>query len=80
MEHKKLIEEIDGLPPLAQRQVFDFISFLKSRYHQPLQNRQAAKTALADEPFIGMWKNRTDMSDGASWVRNLRNSEWKLKE
>ncbi|NJN67673.1 MAG: hypothetical protein HC884_13650 [Chloroflexaceae bacterium] len=27
---------------------------------------------LADEPSVGMWKDREDMQDSVAWVRNLR--------
>lgn len=76
MENEKLIREFNGLPHLAQRQVFDFISFLRTRYKEPGKNYRTEKTSLADEPFIGIWKNREDMTDSTSWVRNLRSSEW----
>lgn len=31
---------------------------------------------FANEPFVGMWKNRTDLADSGEWVRQLRQSEW----
>ena len=72
MEHERLINEFNGLPPLAQRQVFDFISFLRNRYRQYNKNCHAEKPPLSKEPFIGMWKNREDMTDSSSWVRDIR--------
>jgi hypothetical protein len=33
------------------------------------------KTDLADEPFVGMWRNREDLKD-SRWVRNIREREW----
>ena len=34
MEQEKIINEISNLPPDAQRQVVDFIAFLKTRYRR----------------------------------------------
>jgi len=31
---------------------------------------------LADEPFVGMWKDREDMQDSTKWVRGLRRNDW----
>ena len=31
---------------------------------------------LKDEPFVGMWKDREDMADGAAWVKGLRQRQW----
>ena len=64
MEHERLIHEFNELPPLAQRQVFDFISFLRTRYKQSVKKHQTEKVPLANEPFIGMWKNMEDIPAG----------------
>jgi len=29
-----------------------------------------------EEQFTGMWKDRQDMKDSASWVCNVRKKEW----
>lgn len=33
---------------------------------------------IRDEPFIGMWHDRPEMSDSSAWVRGLRLGEWGL--
>ncbi len=33
-------------------------------------------TDLWDEPFIGMWRDREDLSDSSQWVRQVRVQEW----
>lgn len=76
MTHRKLLDEYIALPVDAQRQVANFIFFLQQQYavNQPVQkNRQ---TDLKKEPFIGMWRNRQDLSDSSNWVRKTRTSEW----
>ncbi len=72
-----ILNEINSLPIEAQKQVSDFIAFLKTRYSVPMNIRKTKRIRLADEPFIGMWQGREEMSDSTAWVRNLRSSEWK---
>ena len=76
MEATNLVRDIGSLPPEAQKQVSDFVAFLKTRYPVAKSGRKAKRTKLADEPFIGMWRDREDMQDSSAWVRRLRESEW----
>jgi hypothetical protein len=76
METANLIRDIGSLPSGAQKQVADFVAFLKTRYPVAQTTRKAKRTKLADEPFIGMWSGRDDMKDSSAWVRRLRESEW----
>lgn len=76
METTSIAQEIASLPPEAQRQVVDFVAFLKTRYPAWQAVRKAKRTKLADEPFIGMWRGREDMQDSTAWVRRLRRREW----
>jgi len=73
---KKILSQLAALSPEVQREVSDFIAFLKSRYKQMPPKKEAKKVNLNKEPFIGMWKDRQDMKDSASWVRNVRKKEW----
>lgn len=74
MEPDKIYNEIATLPPEAQRQVADFISFLKTRYQS--SPKSARQKDIISDPFVGMWKDRKDMKDSSEWVRNVRQSEW----
>jgi len=71
-----ILKEIDSLPMEQQKEVSDFIAFLKSRYTVPMTVRKNRRIRLADEQFIGMWQGREDMRDSTGWVRNLRSREW----
>jgi hypothetical protein len=71
----QISQEIDSLPPEAQKQVADFIAFLKTRY-KPVSKRRVKKGNLENEPFVGMWKDREDMRDSVQWVKELRQREW----
>jgi hypothetical protein len=75
MESSSIIQDIDSLPPEAQRQVADFVAFLKTRY-RTAPGAPKSRRKLADEPFIGMWCDRDDLKDSSAWVRELRRREW----
>ena len=76
MEAANIVREIASLPPEAQRQVMDFVAFLRARYPTTQPVRKTRRTKLANEPFIGMWRDREDMQDSTAWVRSLRQREW----
>jgi len=76
METANIVREMASLPPEAQKQVIDFIDFLKARYPSAQMTKKARRTRLTNEPFIGMWRTRGDMQDSSAWVRNLRQREW----
>jgi len=75
MSEKTDWKEIANLPPEAQRQVMDFIAFLRDRY-APGRLRKAKQLKLDDEPFVGMWQDRDDLKDSTRWVRETRAREW----
>jgi hypothetical protein len=76
METTNIVREMADLPPDAQKQVVDFVAFLKARYSSTPITKRAKRTKLANEPFIGMWRTRKDLQDSAAWVRSLRQREW----
>lgn len=71
MEQEKIVNDISKLPPEAQQQVADFIAFMKARYKKSRKKRQPRRTNLADEPFIGIWKDRENMKNSGMWLRNI---------
>ena len=76
MNAQALSREIKELPSDVQREVLDFVEFLRSRYMAAGTRARKTRVPLSREPFIGVWKGRKDMSDGAQWVRGLRHREW----
>lgn len=76
MIDKDIINEVNALPPEGRRMVEDFIAFLKQRYGYSCEVKPAPQTPVENEEFIGMWKDREDMTDSHEWVRKLRESEW----
>ena len=79
MEQEKIFDDISNLPPEAQRQVVDFIAFLRTRYKRSEQEKQTKRINLVNEPFIGIWKDRKDMNNSSKWLRNVRKTEWGSK-
>lgn len=77
MKPEKLWQQFDTLPTEAKREVVDFIAFLQIRYERRVIAKKPKKSKLRNEPFIGMWKDRDDMSDSVAWVRELRRRHWK---
>lgn len=80
MKPQDINNDIATLPPEAQQQVFDFIEFLKLRYKRIRPGKKSARNKIANDPFIGIWKDRKDMQDSAEWVRSTRDSEWGAKK
>lgn len=76
MGPQNINEEISTLPPEAQRQVFDFIEFLKTRYRRSQPGKKAVRSKISNEPFIGIWEGRKEMKESSQWVRSTRESEW----
>ena len=77
MKPENLWRQFDTLPVEAKREVVDFIAFLHIRYERRVIIKKPKKSKLKNEPFIGMWKDRDDMSDSVAWVRELRRRHWK---
>lgn len=52
----------------------DELEAIIDRAEEILQER-VRKVPLAEDPAIGMWKDREDMKDSAAWVRRQR-EQW----
>jgi hypothetical protein len=72
MREQKIWCEFDALPPDLQKQVADFVSFLRTRQTSSRVSKTTRRTKLAQELFIGMWRNRKDLQDSTAWVRKTR--------
>ncbi len=65
--------DISSLPPDAQREVRDFVEFLKTKHRaSKAAPRKTRRRKMAGEPFVGMWKDRPEMENAVEWVRRLR--------
>ncbi|MCG3153797.1 MAG: hypothetical protein DKINENOH_00387 [bacterium] len=75
MEQESIWRQFNALSIEAKREVIDFIAFLQIRYVRPAAEGKTKKSKLKKEPFVGMWKDREDMSGSVAWVRDLRRRE-----
>ncbi len=76
MQKNRVWRQFEALPPSAQRQVADFISFLSARTRRLRSGPPDPSVVLAEEPFVGVWRDRQDLSDSTAWVRRVREQEW----
>lgn len=40
------------------------------------ERKEPKQRSLQEEPFVGMWRDREDMTDSTDWVRQAREREW----
>jgi hypothetical protein len=76
MNQKTIWQGLSSLPPEAQQQVMDFIAFLQTRYTAARPRKPLKPARLAQEDFVGMWRQREDLQDSTAWVRRERATEW----
>jgi len=74
MTNEEILREIGSLPPEGKRLVESFLAFLRQRYAPSAT--PSANAPLQAENFIGMWRDRVEMADSTTWVREIRESEW----
>jgi hypothetical protein len=78
------ILDLSSLPEQARQEVTDFYLFLKKKYRVHTAKRSSLNDTsvrvLADDGFVGIWKDRTNMNDAAGWVREQRESAWSRHE
>jgi hypothetical protein len=72
------------LPPEKQAEIADFVEFLLDRASAETANDfgsrgAAAGDSLKDDPFIGLWADRSEMADSAAYIRQLRKNEWERR-
>ncbi|MFW9263985.1 hypothetical protein [Nostoc sp. CALU 546] len=76
MTQQELFNEFLSLPAEAQRQVIDFIAFLRQKYAVVEPASKSPDIDLINDSFIGMWSDRQDLTDSTAWVRGVRENEW----
>ncbi|MFB2881096.1 hypothetical protein ACE1CC_29960 [Aerosakkonemataceae cyanobacterium BLCC-F46] len=53
--------------------MLDFAEFLAKKVEV---TKNSIQENWRDEPFVGMWRNREEMSDSSAWVRQRSQQEW----
>ena len=75
MELETLWRRLAVLPERAQQEVADLIGELEKRHSG--SGERPVEDSLGEEPFVGIWQDRNDLSDATAWVRRLREQEWR---
>ena len=78
---RQIQQDLSGLPEDMLQEVWDFAMFLQEKRKQHgvlrrIKTKQVNNQSLSAEPFIGIWKNRQEMTDSSEWVKQLRQEEW----
>lgn len=68
-----ILEKVRILPVKKPQEVLDFAEFLAKKVEV---TKNSIQENWRDEPFIGMWRNREEMSDSSAWVRQRSQQEW----
>ena len=68
----ELLETLRTLPLDQQRQVLNFAQLLGQKTASKTTPRAGS---WRNHPCIGLWKDRQDMQDSVSWVKQLREQE-----
>ena len=69
---ESILEKLRLLPVEKQQEVLDFAEFLVQKI---VITNNSIKENWREEPFVGMWQNREEMSDRSAWVRQNRQEE-----
>lgn len=73
-------KQYSALPPTSQKLVEELVSALGTTTVSSVPGVSTTKKRprnLTVQPFFGMWKDRDDMKDSSTWVRELRRRQWK---
>ena len=76
MTREELLQQIVALPPEAQQRVENLVTFLARIYSRPPRDAEPPGNLDQGSSFIGMWRDREELSDSSDWVRRTRESEW----
>lgn len=76
MSNEDVLSQFNSLPPEGQRQVIELIASLHQRYGSSKATNNQSSVELTEEGFIGMWRDRDDLQDSTTWLRNNREREW----
>jgi len=76
MNQTQILHDFDALPAEAQEVVAALVALLGREHRRSKSSRRKSATNMADEKFIGIWKERDDMQDSSAYIRTLRKNEW----
>jgi hypothetical protein len=71
-----LVKKYESFRPDVQKEIVDFIEYLEIKYKPFQKTKNITKPNLDKEPFVGMWKDRSEMKNPEKYVKSLRDSQW----
>lgn len=74
MTSEEILKQIASLPAEARHEIELLLARLRERYSKV--SNSATATDLETEEFIGMWRDRDEMTDSCAWVRGIRDKHW----
>ena len=74
MSKNPVLDKFEKLPPEAKKEANDFVQFLYDRYVKSTSKK--TKKPISESSFVGMWKDRSDLSDSSGWVKKQRQTQW----
>ncbi len=74
-------KQFSALPPTSKKLVEELVAALGSGSSSTMSSvaTPAAKPRTrkgTGQPFVGMWRDREDMTDSTAWVRSQRQQAW----
>lgn len=75
---ERIYKEVQTLPETQAKEVLDFLEFLKSKLKKSAASENQNISTDVALPGFGMWSDREDISDSASYVNELRSPRHKL--
>jgi hypothetical protein len=76
MDRETLWKQYEALPSEARKRVDALIAALTGQLMSSSPAGAGTSTPLGDEPFVGLWRGRSEMEESSDWVRSTRRSEW----
>lgn len=72
---KAFFNKFEKIPSEAQKEVIELVQFLYDQYIRSYQ-KESPKKPISESPFVGMWKDRSDLVDSTGWVKQQRRIQW----
>ena len=63
MTRQALLKQFEALPSESKRAVARFIASLLAQTHRQSPATRKTKGSLANDSFVGIWQDRTDLAD-----------------
>ena len=77
MNLNELKQMYDQLPNTAKRESIRYLKNLLAHSSKLNAYVVSPKTKITDSPYIGIWKDRKDITNSSLFVKDLRQKQWK---